>query len=90
VDEVRAAMAVCNEGQGAGVWYLKDPHMQRGQGVVVFHKDQPEQWAAVEKALASRRKPHVLQPAVVDLALIDGRKFGLRIHALVVVVGNVC
>lgn len=44
----------------------------------------------MERALATGRKAFVLQPAVVDLALIDGRKFGLRIHALVVMVGNVC
>lgn len=29
------------------VWYLKDPHMQRGQGVVVFETGNADQWVNV-------------------------------------------
>lgn len=43
VAEVQEAVAA----GGAGVWYLKDPHMQRGQGVIVFGCDSAEHWAGV-------------------------------------------
>jgi len=60
-------------------WFLKNPAMQRGQGVFVIRT--PEE--ARGKLAKGQRDPWVLQPAVDPQALIQGRKFGLRVHALV-------
>lgn len=43
----------------------------------------------VERLLSGGAKEFVLQTSVSDLALLDKRKFGLRIHALVVAIGKV-
>lgn len=45
VQDVQAAVE--RSGGGGRAWYLKDPHMQRGQGVVVFVYGEGDRWAEV-------------------------------------------
>ena len=77
------------------VWFLKDPHMQRAQGVhiirtrsqmeSVFRKIRETSAGDDEDEVRARiPKEFCLQPHVRNPALINGRKFGLRVHALVV------
>lgn len=44
---MHAAVERSGSGGGGRAWYLKDPHMQRGQGVVVFVYGDGDGWAEV-------------------------------------------
>lgn len=84
--------------QPASCWYLKDPMVQRGQGVdVVLTRTLLEEGPEKERiALKFEKKKSVspsdpsfcLQPAVEPLHLLDGRKYGLRVHLMVVFVNR--
>ena len=75
-----AKTVIAARGGQEGPWFLKDPHVQRGQGVTVF-----KQLVDVKPIMdAVTPKQWVLQRAVHPPALISGRKFGLRLHAFLV------
>eukprot|EP00966_Prymnesium_polylepis_P185584 4301878-Prymnesium_polylepis.1 len=73
------------EGGGRALWYLKQPGLQRGQGITILSETAqaaPVLMAAEESGEAAAGL--VLQRAVAPPALINGRKFGLRVHLLLV------
>ena len=80
LSDVREAMARAPLGSGTKVWFLKDPGVQRGQGVRVVRdvNDLPSEWACEPGSY------HVLQRGVEPLLLNGTHKFGVRVHALVV------
>lgn len=65
---------------GTPLWYLKDPMLQRGQGVTVLTA--PVARDAVDHAVPKGRR--VALQRAVDPLLLEGRKFGVRMHALLV------
>ena len=67
------------------LWYLKDPHVQRGQGVYIFDQLVQIKHLFPDREQSPQPKQWVLQKAVHPLTLLDGRKFGLRVHVFVVV-----
>lgn len=77
------------------LWYLKDPLIQRGQGIHIFSpssiSDQitmlfshGEKEQGSENHRSGSQKTFCLQPSHEDLMLLNGKKFGLRVHALVI------
>ena len=62
------------------LWYLKDPAIQRGQGIHLI--DRNVSIEALTAMMTSSRR-HCLQRGIQPL-LIGGRKFGIRMHVFVV------
>ncbi|CAK9095393.1 Leucyl/phenylalanyl-tRNA--protein transferase (L/F-transferase) (Leucyltransferase) (Phenyalanyltransferase) [Durusdinium trenchii] len=62
------------------MWYVKDPMLQRGQGISVLRP--PFDLQAIKAKLPSGRRI-CLQRAVDPPCLIRGRKFGIRMHVFV-------
>jgi len=58
-----------------GLWYLKDPAIQRGQGITIIKTPLD---SSVPKFSFSGRM--CLQKGIPPLLLEDGRKFGIRMH----------
>ena len=75
-------------GEGAaGLWFLKQPHLQRGQGIkILASAAEGAQMLATAEAGSGEeaRAALVLQRAVEPPALLNGAKFGLRVHLLLV------
>jgi hypothetical protein len=69
--------------EGVKTFFLKDPHMQRGQGISIICFDEKDMSISGALPQFDDTKVYVLQPAIQPL-LLDGRKFGLRVHALVI------
>lgn len=65
-------------GQVNRLWYLKDPHQQRGQGVHIVS------CLEAMKEMMEDNKEYILQPSLSSPCLLDERKFGLRVHAMIV------
>ena len=72
--------ALLNESEESTMWYLKDPAVQRGQGISLI--DRSASLEELSKKMVSARR-YCLQKAVRPL-LLHGRKFGIRIHVFVV------
>jgi tetratricopeptide (TPR) repeat protein len=87
--EVEAAMEQLEEREGVQMatsgpplWFLKHPRIDRGQGIAILTA--PAEAAPMLGAHADG-EALVLQLGVPRPALLGGHKFGLRVHALVVV-----
>ncbi|KAL1521634.1 hypothetical protein AB1Y20_021292 [Prymnesium parvum] len=84
-EHVAAAMGSGAGGGGSGLWYLKRPGLQRGQGITILSDAAHALPVFAAAAVSSEAEAGlVLQRAVDPPALIDGRKFGLRVHLLLV------
>lgn len=78
--EVMAVEASCQ------LWYLKQPHLQRGQGIFLISSaaECAKFFAPDNLTKTDDKKAMVLQKSVHPPSLIGGRKFGLRVHLLIV------
>ena len=84
--DLTAVMGAAEHGQ---LWYLKHPLLQRGQGIsIISSATEGAKLIAAEHSGEGARGDApaalVLQRAVDPPALIDGCKFGLRVHLLIV------
>ena len=66
------------------VWYLKDPHKQRAQGITIFSNTETDLKKIKDQDVLRVEKEYCLQPSVENVYLLDNRKFGLRIHTFVI------
>lgn len=66
------------------VYFLKDPAVQRGQGIAVIVNDDFDKCIPDDFFAASSAAEKLLQLGVAPPLLLDGHKFGIRVHALIV------